>query len=203
MKRRSWLAPLAWFLVLAAPGEARAAAGKADLGIEGDFGLLGTRLWHDTREASGEDALVPDHGFGLRFQYEVWRYLDVGAQTNVRIWGHYRGRYNVDLAFRIAAKFPLTAGGLELTLAVPVGFTVAIPDQRLSRYREEEGLHLGAEVGGHVAVLAGLAYPIVGRFGGFFETGWVFHSADYKDHDLTYHERMHRFDFRMGFSITL
>ncbi len=207
-------------LVVGGSTRAGAADGKLELGIAcvaSPVGRLWTGAGWEWRDESS--ATVPGLGIGLRVQYEVLRYLAIGGQVDARWWSthmdfnretteHLPDRHVfLDVAFRIAPKLPLHPNGLELSLALPIGFSTAfLQSGRRTALRSLLGGKPAPGLGFNVAALLGLAYPIAGRFGGFVELGWAYHGMRYTapGHDAPrLSESLHELDVRFGFACRL
>lgn len=159
--RETILAGLACALLAVTP--APADAGTMDVGAELMLGMGGSI------DVGGADVdLGVTAGFGLFWDYEIWRYLDIGVQGNVLWWktdaaGADRDTL-IDVAPFVKGKLRFVNDKLEVYGKIPIGLALNIGDDT------DAGLHTG--------FTAGVSYNVWGGLWPFLELGWALHWID-------------------------
>ena len=148
-----------------------------------------------------ETPLVPYLSLVARFQAVRFHYTSANRQH----------RTFFDFGVAPTATFAVDAGKLRIEprLGVPVGFTLHLANQEeetgldlIGVSRANAGWHVGMLTGAHLGASHGSGFA--GRLGGFFELGFLHHSAYASgDNDTKYRLRVNQFVIQVGLSVTL
>ena len=129
----------ALFLCLAAPAHAASPTDKMQLKVTflGSFGgeTEWQRIDNGTKGRRQDTDNLSTVGGTIQFEYPVLRYLTVGANTRFYRWNwEVADNSNIDASFGmdfdavVRGRYPLMNGRLELSIAMPVGLTVIVPN---------------------------------------------------------------------------
>lgn len=152
---------------------------------------------------------------GLQYETPLFPYLSLVARFQA-VRFHYTSandqhRTFFDFGIAPTGTFAIDAGKLRLEprLGVPIGFTLHLANQEeengldaLGVSRANAGWHIGMLTGMHLGASHGSGFA--GRLGGFFELGFLHHSAyAHGNNDTKYTLRANQFVIQMGLSIAL
>lgn len=151
----------ALFLGSTAPASAR----KMDVGADLLLGMTG-----EVKSDAGSADLEVTAGFGLFADWEIWKYIDIGAHVNFTWWkidGASDRDLFVDIGPYLKGKFRFVRDKLEIYGKFPIGFTLCATEDNNDKSDTDPGFHTG--------LLFGVSYNVFSGFWPFLELGWTFH----------------------------
>lgn len=142
--------------------------GEADVDVDAPWGLGG----------SGDDDLLTTFGFGVVAEHAVHRYFLLGGRFEAAWWNtdgwddaNFDRSVLLDFSPQAKGRYPFELGGAraEVSLTVPFGLTVSLPDNEVPG-------DPNTGTGFNVGILGGFAVTLDGGFGFYGEMGWRWHT---------------------------